>query len=105
MPPFEFEWDPKKNRTNLRDHKIRFEEAQKIFDSVHFTQVDPRDYYDEQGNSEIRFLTIGSLGGGAVLVVCHTELNGKTRMISARRAKPEERRNYYAAFGCTYKRN
>ncbi len=50
--------------------KIR--ECDIIFDSIHFTRVDPRDYYDEHKQTEIRELTIGTLGGGAVLVVCHT---------------------------------
>jgi|KNS12BottometaT_FD_k123_87285_2 uncharacterized DUF497 family protein len=94
----EFEWDERKNRENQRNHKIRFEEAKLIFDGVHFTQVDPRDYWDEHGNLEIREITIGSLRGGRVLVICHTERNGKTRIISARKAKPLERKRYYAAF-------
>lgn len=93
----EFDWDKRKNRMNFKKHGIRFEEAILIFDSIHFTRVDPRDYYDEHKQTEIRELTIGTLGGGAVLVVCHINRNGRTRIISARKATLKERRKYYAA--------
>ena len=93
-----FGWDEHKNRVNFKKHGIRFEEAMLIFKSAHFTRVDPRDYYDEHGQAEIREITIGRLGGGAVLVVCHTDRNSHTRIISARKATPKERRKYDEAF-------
>ncbi len=92
-----FDWDKCKNRMNFKKHRIRFEEAIRIFESVHFTRVDPRDYYDEHKQTEIREITIGTLGGGAVLVVCHTNRNERTRIISARKATLKERRKYHAA--------
>ena len=94
----EFDWDEHKNRANFKKHGIRFEEARLIFQSAHFTRVDPRDYYDEHGQVEIREITIGTLGGGAVLVVCHTNRNVQTRIISARKATRKERRRYNEAF-------
>ena len=94
----EFNWDGHKNRVNFKKHGIRFEEAVLIFESVHFTRIDPRDYYDEHGQAEIREITIGTLGGGAVLVVCHTNRNNQTRIISARKATSKERRRYDEAF-------
>ena len=94
----EFSWDEQKNEVNFKKHGIHFEEAVLIFQGVHFTRVDSRDYYDEQGQAEIREITIGTLGGGAVLVVCHTDRNGQTRIISARKATPKERRRYNEAF-------
>ena len=94
----EFGWDEHKNRVNFRKHGIRFEEAMLIFENVHFTRVDPRDYHDEYGQGKIREITIGTLGGGAVLVVCHTKRNSQTRIISARKATPKERRRYNEAF-------
>lgn len=93
----EFDWDKRKNRMNFKKYGIRFEEAILIFESVYFTRVDPRDYYDEHKQTEIRELTIGTLGGGAVLVVCHTNRNERTRIISARKATLKERRKYHAA--------
>jgi uncharacterized DUF497 family protein len=94
----EFDWNEHKNRVNFKKHGIRFEEAMLIFQSVHFTRVDPRDYHDEHGQAEVREITIGTLGGAAVLVVCHTNRNGRTRIISARKATPKERRRYNEAF-------
>ncbi|MCY3740055.1 MAG: BrnT family toxin [Candidatus Poribacteria bacterium] len=94
----EFSWDEHKNRVNFKKHGIYFEEARLIFEDVHFTRVDPRDYYDEQGQAEIREITIGTLRGGAVLVVCHTNRNSQTRIISARKATSKERRGYNEAF-------
>ena len=94
----EFGWDEHKNRVNFKKHGIRFEEAVLIFQSVHFTRIDPRDYYDEQGQAEIREITIGTLGGGAVLVVCHTNRSSQNRIISARKATSKERRRYDEAF-------
>lgn len=93
-----FGWDEHKNRVNFRKHGIRFEEALLIFENVHFTRVDPRDYYDEYGQVEIREITTGTLGGAAVLVVCHTSRNSQTRIISARKATSKERRRYNEAF-------
>lgn len=94
----EFSWDQQKNQVNFKKHGIRFEEAGLIFQGVHFTRVDPRDYYDEHGQAEIREITIGTLGGGVVLVVCHTNRNSQTRIISARKATSKERRKYDEAF-------
>jgi len=94
----EFSWDQQKNQVNFKKHGIRFEEAVLIFEGVHFTRVDARDYYNEQGQAEIREITIGTLGGGAVLVVCHTNRNSQTRIISARKATSKERRRYNESF-------
>ena len=94
----EFSWDEHKNRVNFKKHGIRFEEARLIFQGVHFTRVDPRDYYDEKGQGEIREITIGTLGSRAVLVVCHTNRNSQTRIISARKATSKERRRYNETF-------
>ena len=94
----EFSWDQQKNQMNFKKHGIRFEEAVLIFEGVHFTRVDSRDYYNEQGQSEIREITIGTLRGGVVLVVCHTNRNSQTRIISARKATSKERRRYNETF-------
>ena len=94
----EFSWDEHKNRANFKKHGIRFEEAVLIFHSVHFTRIDPRDYYDEHGQAETREITIGTLGSGVVLVVCHTDRNSQKRIISVRKATSKERRRYNETF-------
>jgi uncharacterized DUF497 family protein len=55
-----------------------------------FNSVDQRFDYDE-----IREVSIGTIQGFVIVTVAHTERNGKTRLISARKATPKERRQYY----------
>jgi hypothetical protein len=86
----EFEWDETKNRLNQQKHGISFEEAQEIFYGIVFTSIDERFDYDE-----IREISIGAIQGVVIVTVAHTERNGKIRLISARKATPKERRQYY----------
>ncbi|MEB3120460.1 MAG: BrnT family toxin [Snowella sp.] len=85
-----FEWDENKNQQNRQKHGISFEEAKEIFLGIVFTSVDQRFDYDE-----IREVSIGTIQGFVIVTVAHTERNGKTRLISARKATPKERRQYY----------
>ena len=86
----EFAWDPKKSASNLRDHKVTFEEASSVFgDSLAITFDDP-----DHSESESRILTFGLSEQGRLLVVSHTERRGVVRIISARRATRAERRIY-----------
>jgi len=85
-----FEWNENKNQQNRQKHGISFEEAKEIFSGIVFTSVDRRFDYDE-----IREVSIGTIQGFVIVTVAHTERNGKTRLISARKATPKERRQYY----------
>lgn len=50
-----FEWDPKKARSNLRKHKVSFEEAATALrDPMSATGLDP-----DHSVSEERFVTFG----------------------------------------------
>lgn len=42
-----FEWDPEKNRTNIKKHGIDFEDAKGLFDQPHVRQLDERRKYGE----------------------------------------------------------
>jgi uncharacterized DUF497 family protein len=80
-----FEWDDGKNRRNLVKHDVRFETAVLVFDDPYaLTQR------DESSDDEDRWITIGAIGLGAVLLVVHTcfERDGEEiiRIISARAA-------------------
>lgn len=86
----EFEWDERKNLANKRKHGLSFEEAIGIFNGPVFMAEDDRFDYGER-----REVSIGSLGSDVVLVVVHTERAGKVRIVSARKARPKERRTYY----------
>jgi uncharacterized DUF497 family protein len=90
-----FEWDEEKNRQNWSKHGVSFETATLVFDDPYaLTKVDA--VHDE----EERFITLGVIGQGAVLLVVHTsqENSGSEeeviRLISARAATSRERKTY-----------
>ncbi len=86
----EFEWDPEKEQRNIRKHGVSFNEAATVFgDPLSWTFPDP-----EHSVGEERFLTIGLSFPGRTLVVSHTDRGVKTRIINARLATPQERRDY-----------
>ena len=88
----DFEWDTRKAAQNERKHRVSFEEAATVFgDPLALTFADP-DHSDE----EHRFLTFGRSRKHWLLVVSHTDRSGTTRIISARRLTPAERRIYEA---------
>ena len=89
-----FEWDGQKSESNFRKHGIRFEEAAFVFDDQLAASVQ-----DRIENGEERWQTIGMSGGCLLLVVAHTVRDSEDgteiiRIISARRAEPQERRRY-----------
>ena len=86
----QFEWDENKNKQNQQKHHISFEEATEIFQGVTFTSISNKIDYDE-----IREISIGTIQNVVVVTVVHTDRQGKTRIISARKATPKERRKYY----------
>ena len=86
--PDGFEWDEVKNRVNLEKHGIGFERASQIFDGPILRLEDNRRVY-----GEIRYKCIGRIDGGLFAVV-FTPRNGLVRIISARRARRDERREY-----------
>ena len=86
----EFEWDPKKAISNLRKHKVSFEEASTALrDTMAATGADP-----DHSIGEFRYVTFGISECGRVLVVAHTEQNDTIRIISARLASKREKKIY-----------
>lgn len=85
------EWDEAKNVANQRKHRISFEEARQLFESgVDFFEIFDREHSD----FEDRFVAIGPISRGLVLVV-YTELENDTiRIISARLATRREQALY-----------
>jgi uncharacterized DUF497 family protein len=85
-----FEWSARKAATNLAKHKVSFDEASTVFgDPLAVTIDDPDSSTDEN-----RLLTKGMSQRGKLLVVAHTYEEGTIRIISARRATKNERRQY-----------
>lgn len=84
------EWDPDKAAENIRRHQVSFEEAETVFDDpLARTFPDP-----EHSEGETRSIDIGYSARRRLLVVSSTERQGRTRIISARRATRRERRSY-----------
>jgi uncharacterized DUF497 family protein len=85
----EFEWDLRKSSLNLRKHGIAFKDVVALFEKPCLEKPDDRHDYGED-----RFHVYGELRG-RVIVVVYTWRGPKRRILSARRAKKEEREDYY----------
>lgn len=85
-----FEWDEDKAAKNLAKHGVNFEEASTVFgDELHVTGRD-----DEHSATEDRFLTMGMSSNNRLLIVCHTDRGDAIRIISARVADRQQRKDY-----------
>jgi hypothetical protein len=93
---YSFDWDPKKAKKNLQNHKVSFERGAEIFlDPLAITIFDEEHSTDE----EDRWITIGKDSHEAMLVIVHNfeevtldECN--IRIISAWKATKEEVKQY-----------
>ncbi len=86
-----FSWDPRKADSNLRKHKIAFDEAITVFnDPLAFIFDDMEHSEDESQRIIIGFSTLSRL-----ILVCFVERTEDTiRIISARRATKDEVKDY-----------
>ena len=84
----EFEWDEDKRESNLDKHGIDFQDAVHVFDGR--VILTGRSTFE----LEERFLTTSILNDGRCATVIWTVRGEKTRIISARRARDAEERNY-----------
>ncbi|MCL2170006.1 MAG: BrnT family toxin [Defluviitaleaceae bacterium] len=87
-----FDWDPKKNESNFKKHKIRFEEAETVFLDDRAVEI----FDEKNSNDEDRFIVIGISLVSRELMVCYCYRNGEDiiRIFSARRATKAERQLY-----------
>lgn len=83
----EFEWDELKRQANIQKHSIDFVDAQAIFDGRFFVVLESKRGY------ETRFLTTGEIDG-VFYTVIWTWRDEVIRIMSARRARDAEKRNY-----------
>ena len=87
------EWDENKNLQNQSKHGIGFEEAQHLF----LSGAEYLEVFDwEHSEQEDRFIAIGPLSRGVVVVVWTQRDEDTVRFISARPATPRETRLYEA---------
>ena len=84
------EWDPRKARSNVKEHGVSFEEAATaLSDPLAATGADP-----DHSIKEDRFVTFGVSKVGQLLLVSHTEERDTIRIISVRKATKGERKIY-----------
>jgi len=81
-----FEWDESKRQANLAKHFIDFHDATLIFDGPVFEKVQRR-------HGEDRVVAIGLMQGIEIVVVYVTR-GKRRRIISARRAHRDERKEF-----------
>jgi len=83
-------WDPGKAISNFSKHGVSFEEAITVFgDPLAITILDPDHSIDEE-----RWLTMGLSAQRRIVAVWHTNRGDSVRVIGARPATPQERRDY-----------
>ena len=84
-------WDESKSRTNSKKHGVSFAEASALFSRGYdYLEI----FDDAHSDEEDRFIAIGPIKKGLVLVV-YTERDGDTvRLISARWATKREAELY-----------
>jgi uncharacterized protein len=84
-----FEWDQLKNQANIKKHELDFTDASKIFRLPLRVCPDQRQDYGED-----RWIGIGMLDGRIVVIVFIEIDNQTVRIISLRKALPDERKSY-----------
>ena len=92
MKMISFAWDRTKAESNLKKHKISFEEAQTVFSDPNARMIfDP-----EHSGGEDRFILFGLSSGLRLIVICHCYIEDDMaiRIISARKANKNEQKQY-----------
>ena len=82
----DFEWDENKNKANIKKHKIAFEDAAQIFFNFRVEKPSFRE-------KENRYITIGEVQKRITTIV-YTIRNENIRIISARKARKNEEKEY-----------
>lgn len=92
---YNFEWDPVKEKQNVKKHGVNFQRASKIFLDPFAISI----FDEEHSENEDRWITIGAEASEVLLVVIHTFRDEKVesaviRIISARKADKDEAKQY-----------
>lgn len=83
------EFDQRKAASNLKKHNVSFDEAASaLLDPMALVRE------DEDTQDEVRFLLVGISNTGKLLTVCYALRAEVIRLISARLATKNERRQY-----------
>lgn len=86
-----YSYDLKKKASNLKKHRLNFDDAGKVIESGQTVTFEDRrfDYGEE------RFVTLGVLDGTVVVIVT-AETDTEIRIISMRKAEKNEQKIYFA---------
>lgn len=88
----EVAWDESKNQANQQKHGVSFEEARELFTSG----ADYLEIFDaDHSEVEDRFISIGPIKRGLVLIVWTERDEATIRLISARWATKREQALYH----------
>lgn len=92
-----FEWDDNKATSNLKKHKVSFDEAKTVFYDENGLFIHDPDHSED----EDRFVLLGLSSNTNLLIVCHCYRNNDDtiRIISAREANKHEEIQYRNARG------
>lgn len=90
-----FEWDENKNKSNLKNHGVSFNEAKTVFYDDKARLI----YDQDHSKTEERFILLGISSSFRILVVAHTYRKNDEviRIISARKATKLEIKQYEEA--------
>ncbi len=94
-----FEWDAAKNRTNKEKHGLSFDDAKELLTS----DDDYLEIYDwEHSSEEHRFIAIGPISRGVIVVVYTERIDDIIRILSARPATKKEVQSFHLHLGGAY---
>lgn len=85
-----FEWDVEKAESNFDKHGVRFSEALPVFDDDQAITITD----EESDPGEVRFVSIGMGVLARMIVVVYSWRGDNIRIISARLATAQERKQY-----------
>ncbi|MBI0129944.1 MULTISPECIES: BrnT family toxin [Snodgrassella] len=87
-----FEWNQGKAASNIKKHGVSFDEAVTVFWDENALIINDPDHSED----EDRFILLGMSENLRILVVIHCERGDTIRLISARTATKQERKQYEA---------
>jgi uncharacterized DUF497 family protein len=85
-----FVWGAERANQNLKKHGVRFADAALVLEDPYAITIADH----ESDPTEERLVTLGADAGGRLLVVLYTYRGQDIRLISARPARPHERKDY-----------
>ena len=83
-----YEWDPNKEKSNFKKHRVKFADAVGVFEDENAITI------QDEHKGEDRFINIGIDFLSWILVVVYTFRDIVIRIISARKATARERKMY-----------